>query len=349
MTAIQWDLAVAVGTQSGLGSINTTIRDLTGSIASSDGIVLGDAGSGEGESGVSLALSRELTEKAKLGNFTLQASNFIKEAVDSLAISWGMKGNGATITAPIVDSEYTPLAGIDALLQGLSLTGSGWGSGDGWSYVPAPLTYLTVKLWVGKRTSDSKALAWVFQDVVATGKMVWTPKLVGVATAELTPGSVAQFAEETYPTLDYTTQASVSAPAVQSAAHAWGASRGFQSFELEIGNEVEQLDDSNAATGETPRITDRNITASVKLWSDDTDLDFERAELVDTVAPADAMTFRVGTAAGDTDTASGYQVKLLAPEARALKPIRIGDTLGWELELAATAAAANGEFELIFD
>jgi len=40
-------------------------------------------------------------------------------------------------------------------------------------------------------------------------------------------------------------------------------------------------------------------------------------------------------------------VRLTTPEARKIKPVQLGDKLGWECELAAVSGSANGEFELI--
>lgn len=357
MPGIGFEVGFAVGVQTGLGSINTTIRDLVagggsggaGEIVSADGALLGDPSAGVGESGISVRFRRELREKAKLGNFTLQASDFLREAIEGFALSWAVKGNGVTIAGSPTDADYLLLAAHDALLQGLSLGAAGWGGGNGQVYTPAPVVYLTGKLWLGRRESDSACLAWVFEDMIASGRIVYTPEGIAVATADLSVGNVAQFAEETFPTFDYGTQASESAPVVEGTAFAWGASRGFTTFELAIANEVSTVPDSNKVPARRQRVTDRTITARATLHSDDADLDFERAELVDTVAPVDLMSFRIGSPAGQGDKPLGHQVRLTAPELRSLEPVVLGDELGWSIEVAGTSDAPNGELELIFD
>ena len=363
MTGIPWTIGVAVGVQSALGTINATIRDMNsgdgtgtaGALTPAEGIILGDPSVGIGESGIELKFVREFTDKAKLTNFTTQASNFLRQVIEGLSIGFPLKGNGAVISGAPADSEFTPQAGINALLRGLSLSGAAWGSGVGWSYVPGTLAYLTIKLWLGRRSSDGVGLAWVFQDCLASGEIEWTPGGNGIVKCSLGVGSVAPYAggwpdlEEIFPTFEYGTQASTSAPVVQGAAHAFGATRGFQTFTLSIDNEIEELPDSNAPTGVVQRLVDRSISAQATLYSDDVDLDFEAQELIKTVAPTNLMSFRVGTPAGTGATALGYQVRLTTPEVRGLKPARLGEELGWELEVQGVNGTANGEFSLIFD
>ena len=115
---------------------------------------------------------------------------------------------------------------------------------------------------------------------------------------------------------------------------------------LGFDNAIEELEDSNAATGIRARPTARTITAEVTMWADDADDDFERANLIDTSPPTDLLNFTVGTIA--SAPANAFEARLTNPQALSLKPTRLQDKLGWELVLQAVDAAANGEFELIF-
>jgi len=350
MADLPFDLAIAVGVQSGIGVVNATIAGLSGALNSAThGIVSGDPEVGIGAKGIDVKWAREFKETANLGNFTTQPSSFLREAVETLSVGWLLKGNGNVLSGAPADAEFVLDPGIDALHQALGLAGAAWGAGVGRIYVPAPAVYSTVKLWVGLKTSGTpNTLAWVFKDCVGTGKLTWTPAGLGQGLAELSVGSVHAFAEETMPTFDYQEQTSVSAPVVQGVAHAWGATRGFQKFELEIANEIDELDDSNQATGVRQRFVDRSIKATAELYADDADLDFERAELVRTTAPTNLMSFTVGTPGVPAGRATAYRVRLTTPELRALAPIQIGDLLGWSVELAAVSGLANGDFELIY-
>jgi len=357
MADIPFDLAIAVGTQTALGTPNPTISGLAGALnAAAHGIVSGDPETGIGEKGIDVKWARELKENAKLANFTTQASSFLREAVDDLSVGWFLKGNGNVLSGAPADAEFALDPGIDALLQGLGLVSADWSGGIGKIYTPAPAKYLTVKLWVGLRASSPWQLAWVFQDCVATGKITFTPAGIGQALAELSVGAVTSFGEVlggSPTTFDYQEQTTVSAPVVQGVAHAWGVARGFQKFELGVENEIEELDDSNQPTGVRQRFVDRAITASAELYADDSDFDFERAELVRGTAPTNLMSFTVPNPAPDaTPTATGqrmraYRVRLTTPELRALAPLRIGDLLGWSVDLTAVSGVANGDFELI--
>jgi len=345
-------MAVAVGVQSAQGVVNATIRDLTGALnAATHGLVLGDPESGLGESGIEVEFARALTEKARLANFTTQPSNFLRQQIETLTIAWQLKGNGNVLSGAPADTEFALDPGIDALLQGLSLASANWGGGVGKIYTPAPLVYLTVALWIGNRTADGFALKWVFQDCIAAGEMEFTPAGLGVATADLAVGSVVPSfggIEVASPTFDYQEQASQSAPVVQGVAHAWGATRGFRSMTVGFENDIDDLEDSNAPTGLTPRITGRRITASGEMYADSVDLDFEATELVRATAPTSPLSFTVGTAGVPAGRALAYRPRLTTPELRSLGPQRAGDVLSWETELMAVSGIANGEFELIF-
>jgi hypothetical protein len=249
------------------------------------------------------------------------------------------------------DADFALDPGIDALHRGLSLVGGAWGGGVGRIYIPGSLTYLTVKIWLAHKAAGSpNCISWTFQDCIAAGVMSWRPRQVGRAVAALSVGSVREFEQTDYPTLDYQEQSSTSAPAVQGVGHAWGAERGFQSFELAFDNDIEEIEDSNQPTGVTPRITGRNVNATATIFSRDDDLDYERSKIVDPSASADALSFTVGTPVPTpgAGTALPYRVRLTTPELRTLKPIRVGDDLAWEASWAAVNAVANSEFELIY-
>jgi len=358
--SVPWGLAIAVGTQSALGTINATIRDLTGTInADTEGLILGDPESGIGESGIDVKFNREFTENAVLANLTRQPSSFLRQAIEGLTVAFKLSGNRNVLGA-VGDADFALDPGIDAILKGFSLTPSAWGGGNGQIYVPGSITYLTVAVWLTAKTGSPFALKWVFQDCIASGSIEFTPAGYGVVTANLEVGSVPAFAgswtayEQTVqPVFDYDEQ-TVSAPVVQGVANIWAETRGFRSLSINFENSIEQLEDSNSLTGLTPRITARDIGIEAELYMDATDLDFEVNELIRTTTPTNALTFTVPNSAPDATptiigaTARAYKVNVPTPELRSFKPGRAGDVATVEVELAAVAASANAEFELIF-
>jgi hypothetical protein len=353
MAEVAFDLAIAIGAQtaSGEANIDAVVRDAAGSInAATHGLVLGDVDAGIGGKGIELELERVLAEKATLSNFTRQASDFIREGVPTLSIGFRLAGNRNVLSGSPAAAEFALDKGIDALLGGLGLAAADWSGGIGKIYTPATPKYLTVKLWAGGGAGQP-CLAWAWYDCLAEGSIVWTPAGFGILTVELAVGALATsgFTEPTFPTLDYQEQGSQGAPVVRGVAHAWGATRGFTTFELTFANETESLADSNSVTGVRPRSTARNLDAAATLYADGVDLSYERDKLVAAGAPVDLMSFTVGSPVPSPagGRANAYRVRLTTPEARKIKPVQLGDKLGWECELAAVSGSANGEFELI--
>lgn len=160
--------AIAMGVQSAQGTPNAAIVGLTGpaTVSNADGLISGNPEAGEGESGISLQLSKNLVEKGVIpGSFTKPFAINQGVNVETFSLSHTMKGNGAV--APSVAADYTPDPGIDAAHRASGLTGASWGSGTGWEYITAPATYCTAGIWVG-RTGTPESQYVVLQDVLAS-------------------------------------------------------------------------------------------------------------------------------------------------------------------------------------
>jgi hypothetical protein len=344
MAEFDLNLGVAFGTQSAVGTVNSTVAALSGALSSTNGIVLGDADSGVGNSGITYQTIRNFRDKAYVsGSFTRPPSDFIGERIQAFDFSFPLKGNGATISGSPADSEYTPLAGVDAILKGCGLTGAGWGSGNGWQYTPASATPLTAKIF------DS-GMYYVFMDLFGSLSISWTPGSIAVATVSFV-GTVSSFGALTFPTLTYGAQATLSAPSVASVVHSWGMSataRGYSTATTTLDNQLEDVPDSNAVGGIRPRQTGRSITHSATVYSDSTDLDYERTEMVRTTIATEALKFTVGTAAGAAATQNAYYFEIPTPECRSIQPNKLGVARAMDVELVAVGATAASEFILRF-
>lgn len=344
MAEFDFGIAVAFGVQSTPGTVDPTIAALTGSLVESDGIVLGDPDSGIAESGIDFEVDRELKERAVVsGSFTKQPSIFLSEKLAKFSIAFALGGRGTS--TPAVDADYTPAKGIDALLRSLGLAGAGWGSGNGWVYTPASAPVLSAKLWL------SGSGAYTLKDLIAESwELDQTPGEVGILNVNLVGEVNSWISAAAFPTLNYGNQASISPPVVKGVGHNWGitaAARGFSEATLSGGNEVEELPDSNSATGKRSRQTGRTITFKGKIIADSGDGDFERNELIRTTSPTELQRWQVGTAGGTT--ANAYRISLTTPEIRVLKPDRLGAVMQNEVELVAVNGGANGEFELLLN
>lgn len=334
----------AVGVQVDAGTLNATIAALSGSIDSSDGIVLGAADSGIGESGITLPnFVRNATEQADVpGSFTRTANSFLSVGVDAFDITFLMRGNGATSTPSA--GEAKPLAGIDALMQMAGLAGAN-GAAPLYVYTPAAGTiYGTIIIWVGDMSFVLKAC------VVETMKFAFLGGDSTKVTCTLQVGSVeTQSDGVALPTFDYTTQSSLSAPVLQGAGFAWGQTRGFRNMDLSISNTLEEFEDSNESTGIRIAQSDRSFDMESVIYVDDGDTDFEYTELEKATAPVADATFQLGVIAGSSDTINAALVEFNNVIVDSYQADRAGDLLMANVSAHASGASAAGEFTLTFN
>lgn len=351
MSDLDFSIGLAVGVQTALGTPNATIAALTGALTSADGIVLGDRESGDAESGITVPnYDRIAREVARVpASFTEQDDSFLRLAVTSLAITWQMKGNGATATPAA--GEAKPLAGIDALLEMAGLIGAN-GTNPVYEYTPrhagsaAPgaTRYGTIKHWMGD-------MSWVYQDCILDSLVIVpTPGDLALVTANIKVGShdpATQFnGADTFPTFDYTTQASLSAPVVQGVAHAWGTTRGFESMTITIENDTSDVQDSNQANGLRAVQNGRKVTAAGTVFVDDADSDMEFQNAIATVAPTVDLSFQLGDVAGATDTINAWLVELNNLRVSTMKLNKLGAVTAVEFTAKSTGVTAGSEAKL---
>jgi hypothetical protein len=348
-------IAMAIDTQTaagGFGFVNGTIAALSGAgLDSSDGMLLGDKNSGDADSGIAIpnlvAVVRE-TAAVPL-SFTETWDAYIRTSVEGFAVSFALQGNGADAGAPDQDAA-TPLVGVNAVLESVGMEIATGAADPDVDYTPTASTvYSTIKMWIGTHS-------FVFQDcIVETGSLVCTPGGNGIFTANFSVGSLNAFADDiTFPTsIDYTTQASMAAPVIEGVANAWGATRGFETFTLNIGQAVEAFGDSNVVdTGQRQAQTGREITVDGRLYMTAAASSYEYDNLVSTTAPTDDLTFQVGDPdVGGAETAlNAWKLTVANLSAQSLKYDKVGTAEVAELSGAkATGTTAGSEFTLTFN
>lgn len=351
MAYVNFGVGVAVGVQGSLGTVNATIAALTGALTLADGIVLGDASGGAGDTGLSIAVNRAERDAVDVtGSYTRQAGTFLREEGE-IKIICALRGAGNAIAAPPADADMslaTYYPGLDALLKAAGFTGGAWGAGVGHQYTPASATPVTVKFWEGEAAAAT-GNAWVAMDCFASIEIDFTPGDVPIATFTIPIGSVNTFVSAlTVPTFSYGTVATVASPIVKGTATAWGATRGFSALTVGFDSEIEETPDSNATNGSTARQTGRSITISGDFYSDSTDTDFEHANLVSTSAPTSDLTFTVGTAATNPSNVLAFSMALNNVVVTSDEPTKIGPYMGHTIEGYCTSTTANTEATLTF-
>jgi hypothetical protein len=351
MAQITWGIGLAAKVQAvdGTPEVFATGGALT---LAADGIVLGDAGSGIGESGIDFALERIDSAVAPItSSFTAQFPSFVRREVAKLSITVQAKGSGRTSSNPTVDADFdvsTHYPGLNALLRSAGLTGSAWGTGVGHSYVPASAANITVKIWVGTGTG---AVLYIIYDCTAKLTMALTPGEIALWTFEIEGTLSSHDATVTLPTFAYSTVSTTSAPVLASAAHSFGigaAARGFSDMTITLDNRIEEVPDSNAVGGITKRQTARDVSLSATLYADTGDEDYEDTLLAATVATTDDVTFVVGAATAISSAAVDWRINFNNPNLKSQEVAKLGPSVARTIELQATATSANAEFELIF-
>jgi hypothetical protein len=344
-------IALAIQTQGAFGTVDPECKALSGALVVGDGIILGDKNSGTAETGITLpthtAKVREAVQVAS--SYTQGADDFLKELVEGLAITFPLKGNGATST-PASD-EAQPDAGIDNLWGTAGLVGASGAATPDYKYTPrASAEYSTVHLWVAD-------LDFILMDcLVELASIKLTTGEAALITANIKVGSLESHNDGvTFPTFTWGTQSSLAAPVVAGVAFAaFGQTRGFEGdLTINIANGIEEFGDSNVAiTGVRQAQTNRIITVDGRLYQNDSDSLAEHDALIDTSAPTAALSLQLGTAAGagGGETLNAALINVNNLQMTSMNYGRTGDAATVEMSGAkATSTTAGTEFMLEYN
>ena len=345
-------VAVAVGVQSAFGVVDgdaAAVAALTTPLTLASGCVLGDAESGDAESGITIpnivGIYRDVAKVA--ASFTESADAFQKAEITGLSISWVHQGNGATSTPSVGEADLSVIIpGLEAIFESAGLVGSTGGAGGEQDYNPrsGANIYTTWKIWQGD-------LAFVFNDCLVetltfeceAGGFVIVTANVSVGTFDDTT-AVDGF---TFPTIDYEEMASMTGPKVVGAAFtAFGQVRGFENLSITITNTIEKAGDSNVAvTGERQAQTRRVISVSGTLYVESGDSDAAFQSLRSGTAPTADLSFQVGTVSDDPYNA--FKLEVFNVQAKDIKYNEKLELFAVELNDAkATSTTAGTEFQL---
>jgi len=362
MGDVPFNAALAVGVQAGLGSINAAIRDLSlDGAAQADGLVLGDRGSGTGNSGITIPTIEAVRRAVADLGLTRNLATVLRRQVIGLQIAYQRKGNGAVVAGGAPSAgQAQPVAGIDALQQLAGFAGVA-GVAPVYNYSPANATvYGTVKLWVG-------TIAMVFQDCLIDQRTLSTPPGdVALVTDQIRVGSLVTGYAGTDPASgiergidwsafgaapDFGEQATLEAPVVKDIGNAWGVnpfrSRGFHAFQLTVSNNLQQIGDSNQTDGVRLAQGDaRAISVRAELFIDDADEGdtFEFRQTGTVPGATEQWFFTVGTpAAADGDVINAFQITMNRPEVATVQQGRQGSATTAIVQAELKAAAAGGE------
>jgi hypothetical protein len=369
MAKVAFDIAVGFATQAdevtyadGVGASSADLDGISGTWGgdpdtTDEGLLLGDPESGIGESGLSFSVGRRSRDKAVLaGSFTRPISDWLAAEVRTFSFSFPFVGSKrtTTVTTP-VDADFPLGVGADAIMEAFGFQGAAWGAGVGHSYKFDTANALPISALIyyyGNRLELLNCRG-------KTLSIEYTPGGIAVATAEFAVGSIKDpaltdvpLSAVALPALTYGQQADVNTPPVESVAHAWQNTRGFQSLTLTVNNTVDDIPDSNAVDGIVKETSAREVTIEAELFVDGTGegevYELEQA-FADAVGDLDALSFTVGTP--ETTgllPAVAHTVSIPTPELDETEPGKFGSKAGNTVSLIARAATANDELEIIF-
>ena len=348
MADYSFEAFVLFATQTAAGTYNAGLDALTTTLDRTDGLVLGSAGEGVKDSGLTLGLGREFEERAVTGSgFTRALSNFLRASVPTFTFVMPFVGSREDASTPPVDGDMdlsTTLPGLDALMEGAGLEGAAWAGGVGHTYKfasPAPISAL---LYVSGNRLE-------LLDCRVDLSIEFTPGTVPKLTATVSVGSVKDHSTYTPGgiTAIYDAQQTVSAPVVESAGHVWGTSRDFESGTLSFGTTIEDKQRSNVTSGISKRITNREVRWTARVLMDSADVDFEYQQLVATSAGAlSQMSFGVGDVATDGNPVERVELYMPQPEVESLSLTEDGNDAIADVVLRASHTTANEELEIRF-
>jgi hypothetical protein len=357
--------ATAVAVQDGFGNLGTAADAVAalihnnGSGAGSvpdltDGMVLGDAESGDSESGITVPniVGEYRKVPAVAASWTESADSFIKATAEGFAFSWVHQGNGASASSSPAVGEAdlaTIIPGLEAILECSGLTGTDGSANVARDYNPrASAIYTTWKLWHG-------TLAFVYTDcLIETLEFALTPGGKCIGTANIKVGTydhTTPITGHTFPAVDYGVMASLAGPTVEGVGHtAFGQLRGFEDLVISISNPTETFKDSNIdVTGEFIAQKERIISATGRIFVDDTgDDDDAWLQLKSTSAPTNDLSCQIGTpATAENDVINAFKFELENLQPKDIKYSETGDWLVVELgDSKATSTTAGTEFQL---
>lgn len=337
MAKFAHEVAVAFATQSAEGTFDPTLDAITSALADTDGLLLGAAGQGVRDSGLSLGLGRSSTPGAFLGSsFDRPLSTFLKADVPTFTFAFPFVGNRISPGGAPADGDATPVVGIDGILEGAGMVGGAWGSGVGWQYLFAA-------------TNPCSALVYYFGnrlellDCRVALSIEFPPGGVTLATATVSVGSIQDHSLAALPTLDYGEQETVSAPVIETVGNTWGNTRGWSEATLNIGNTITDIGDSNQTGGFVKEQTDRETTFEATLYADDTtDKGYEYGQLIATASGTlDPLFFLVGDAMTTGNPAEGVGIVLPLPELTEATPTALGTKAAHEVVLTARGSGSG--------
>ena len=310
------NVAVALHTQTAEGAIDAAFQTAIDSdqFTTDTGYIIGQPGNGVGDSGLDITLNRVLQESARLaGSFTRPLSTYLATGGD-ITFAFPFVGNRETASGTPAASEFEPIMGMRAVLQGAYFDGVEGLEGANPAHVWAPALTASNAPNPFSGCIYFNGEKMVFKDARCSLSIDFTAQQVPVATATITPGEIVSIAGTVPVALTPGKQTAVGANNVIQSEFTWGphlpAVGGFDTMTLALDAAIEDVPDSNRDTGRVVEPSDLAITASGQIYKESTGISFESLQLeAESVGSLSAMSWVVPQAKDQRESAAGLDIK----------------------------------------
>lgn len=346
MAKIVDQIAIVIGAQSGLGSINTVVRDSTIIANTDDGVVLSaNEALGLLIRDETLTLDFERIEDDPqnfTGSFSKLPGSFLRSSVSDFSFDITVKGGGKTVDGTPSAGDYNLPEAIETLLSGFGLVRGTPTTADT-PYVIDDPVYLTLKVWRGDTS-------FTMQDCLVTELSYSNePGNITIVTATVSAGGITFDNADTFPvSIDYGLQESLPAPVLKGAAASIGAvTRGFLAGTLTLTLDSEEVPDSNSTDGVIDEVTGRTIQWEGDFYVDSTDSDQDWVNLIRTGTFEDLQWTLGVHVVGPAQQVNALQFYMQNVDFTAVKVVEQAGKVVYNLTGYATSpGAGNDEFTL---
>ena len=355
MADINLQYAMAIETQTTLGTISTAVAGLTTPVTIADGLIYGDADSGTRGTGIEFSTEPKLQERGSVaGSKTALIDSYLGiETVANFTVTMPFTGSLVDVGGALADSDFdlaTHYPALDALLRCCGLVGAG-GAGDSWDYTPVlaagTTEFCSAMIW------DSGFVHGV-KDIRGDFSIKYDPGEVPIITFTL-QGIVDTAATQTatFPaTVTYGVWLTEQFQAAESAVTAeWaGTIRSFTELEVASDNKLTAVKDITADEGKRVKLgSPRVYTLSGTMIANSADARAEYDAMVGTGA-GDTYVLQIGAATAINTNADAHKLTMTGLRPTTVKTIDLEETgsKGVEFEATLSNTVDGAEFALNF-
>lgn len=305
-------ITIGIGAQTGLGAINTFVRDAVNLVVT---VAAGTDATGillRNPEDLSKAFERIESDGGVVPGSTSRISGALTRVDGTISFTIDMKGNGVATTTPLA-GEYDVPEYLERIFEGAQLQkGTPTASNTPYQFFTDGVTrYETLKIWRGSIGGATES--WVFQDCTFNLTWNYVAGEKSTLTVEVFENAITYSASDTFPTNSVTVafgEQRFAAPILESAAASLDSTtRSFTEGSIAIAYPEINVPDSNVTGGIINQIgTPRSVNASLTWILEEGEADFTNFLVDDLIGALTGpeLTFNLGQAVGAGGLPEGF-------------------------------------------